>query len=203
MERMWYNGIVLEKPLDSLTFTAFDFETTGLNPAKDRIIEIGAVRVRGGVIGETFHTLVNPGIPIPPEATAIHGITDADVASQPLVAEVFPEFLEFISGTVLFAHNAPFDMRFLQQALRTHGLPDHRLPVLDTLTFARRVFPCRYSYSLQNLAAWLGLDAQNAHSALDDALVCARLFQICVIRSGGGSTLTIPDLRCEVQLPVR
>lgn len=193
---------MLDKPLDSITFTAFDFETTGLHPAKDRIVEIGAVRVRGGVIGETFHTLVNPGIPIPPDATAIHGITDADVASKPSIAEAFPDFLGFIAGTVLFAHNALFDMRFLQQVLRVHDLPDHALPVLDTLAFARRVFPGRYSYSLQNLAAWLGLDARAAHSALDDALVCARLFQICVIRSGDGASLTIPDLRCEVPLPV-
>src|SRR5262245_11712269 len=117
--------------LDEIPFVAFDTETTGLH-ASDRLVELGAVRFRGGLIEGEFVAVVNPGVPIPQGATAVHGIRDEDVAGRPRAAEVLPSFLSFIEGAALVGHNAPFDVRVLALELLRAGLrlPDN--PVLDT-----------------------------------------------------------------------
>ncbi len=163
-----------------MTFVAIDFETTGLYPTSDRICEFGAVRFHAGTIVGEFERLANPGIPISAEAAAVSGITDEKVANEPAVDEVVPEFVSFIGDAVIMAHNAPFDVGFLRAAVSSLGLGEISNPIVDTQTLAIKAFPKRKSYGLQNLAAELGLPPNRAHRALDDAIMCMRLFGQCV-----------------------
>lgn len=164
----------------SVTFVAFDFETTGLYPASDRIVEFGAVKFRGGQEVDRFERLANPGIPIAADAAAVSGISDGDVANEPPVDEVVPEFVAFLEDAVLMAHNAPFDLGFLRAAVQRLGHADIANTIIDTQLLAMKAFPRRKSYGLQNLAAELGLPPNRAHRAYDDAVMCMRLFGRCV-----------------------
>jgi DNA polymerase-3 subunit epsilon len=170
----------LSASVGDIQFVAFDFETTGLNSASDRIVEFGAVRFRGSQAMESFAELANPGMPIGPDAAAVSGISDAVVLKARPVAKVLPDFLDFIAGDILIAHNAPFDMGFLRAAVQEAGLGEVVNPVIDTQLLAIKAFPRRKSYGLQNLAAELGLPLNNAHRARDDAEMCMRLFLACV-----------------------
>ncbi|MFP4114199.1 MAG: PolC-type DNA polymerase III [Spirochaetota bacterium] len=167
-------------PVPSVTFAAIDFETTGLYPARDRIVEFGAVLFRGGEVLATFERLANPGIPIGADAAAVSGISDADVAKETPVGELVPEFVSFLGDAVVMAHNAPFDVGFLRAAIQALGGEDVRNTIIDTQLLAMKAFPKRRSYGLQNLATELGLPPNRAHRALDDAMMCMRLFQRCV-----------------------
>ena len=169
-------------------FTAFDIETTGLDSDQDRIVEFGAVKFdRQGPVAR-YSALINPGIPMPAAAGKVNGITDAMLAGQPPIEETMPDFLGFIANTVLLAHNAPFDTGFVNESLaRLHkkgGSPFRRLPnkTVDTLVLSRSVFQGYPGYSLQNLARSLGLQAENAHRALDDARLCMEIFIACATR---------------------
>ena len=161
-------------------FVAFDLETTGLAARLDRIVEIGAVRFsRHGTELDRFNQFVNPGCPMPPVAQAIHGISDAEVASAPFAREVLPDFLAFlgISGTTtLIAHNASFDAGFLGRELSRagHRLPDHR--VFDTLALARRRHPALRNHRLETLAEFFRLDRGRLHRALGDSLLAKDLW---------------------------
>lgn len=167
-------------PVASVTFVAFDFETTGLYPASDRIVEFGAVKFRAGEEIDRFERLANPGIPIGADAAAVSGISDADVAGEAPVADVLPEFVGFLEDAVLMAHNAPFDLGFLRAAVQRLGQADIGNTIIDTQVLAMKAFPRRKSYGLQNLAVELGLPPNRAHRACDDAIMCMRLFNRCV-----------------------
>ncbi len=186
-------------PVASVTFTAFDFETTGLYPATDRIVEFGAVRFCGPAIIASFERLANPGIPITPDAAAVSGIADADVATEPPVELVLPEFVSFLGDTVLLAHNAPFDLGFLRAAVESLGHGKVENPVVDTQALAIKAFPRRKSYGLQNLAAELRLPASRAHRALDDAMLCMRLFLRCVEELSFMGDLELSEVLTEVR----
>lgn len=168
-----------DQSVSEVPFVAFDFETTGLYPARDRIVEFGAVRFRDRTEEAAFDALVDPGIDISGEAGSVSGITPEMVKGKPGVAETLPGFLEFIDGAVLVAHNAEFDVGFLRAALQAAGHPDIKNPIIDTQALAQRAFPRLRSYSLQNLVAELALPAGNAHRALDDARMCMHLFSAC------------------------
>jgi DNA polymerase III epsilon subunit family exonuclease len=170
----------LDQPVAEIEFTAFDFETTGLTPGVDRIVEFGAARFRGGQIIATFGRLANPGIVISEEASAVSGITNAMVAGQPSVEKTLPEFIQFTGDTILLAHNAPFDLAFLRAALLDSGMTDVKNPIIDTQVLAKRAFPKQKSYSLQNLIAFLKIPPNTAHRAEDDAVMCMKLFHACV-----------------------
>lgn len=172
--------IDLDAPVDRLTFVAFDFETTGLYPATDRIVEFGAVRFRLGEELEGFSALANPGRPIHPDAAQVSGISDADVADKPPVADLLPQFVQFLGDDVLLAHNARFDAAFLRAELERAGLPTLRNPISDTQVLSQRAFPGRPSYALQALVEFLQIPANQAHRAQDDARQCMRLFAHCV-----------------------
>jgi DNA polymerase-3 subunit epsilon len=166
-------------------FTAFDTETTGLDNRRDRIVEIGAVKFnRQGELGR-YSSLVNPGIPMPAGAGKVNNITDAMLAGQPSIQEVLPAFLSFAAGTIVLAHNAPFDCGFVSSSLSRlydDGYVDSpTMPnrVADTLIMARRILPGRGRYNLQDITAELGMVAESAHRALDDARLCMELF-ICL-----------------------
>ena len=162
------------------TFTVFDTETTGLEPKSNRVVEAGAIRFDERGIISRFNVLINPGMPMPAEVTKINGITDSMLAKQPAAAIVLPDFLRFIGDSVLIAHNAQFDINFINEELARLGKPQLRNRVIDTLLFAREVFPGLPNYKLQTLATKFGINAIDAHRAEDDARVCMELFLVCV-----------------------
>ncbi len=166
-----------ERPLSTLAYTVFDTETTGLNPSGgDEIIQIGATRVVNGRLlrQESFEQLVDPGRDIPKAGAAIHGVTPDMVAGQPRIDDVFPAFHQFAQDTVLVAHNAAFDMKFLQAPARRTGLRLQQ-PVLDTLLLSAVVHPHQASHRLEAIAERFGITVLGRHTALGDALVTAEV----------------------------
>ncbi|MDF3853765.1 exonuclease domain-containing protein [Paracoccus sp. P2] len=164
--------------LERLSYTVFDTETTGLNPAQgDEIIQIGALRILNGKMlrGERFDQLVDPGREIPPESIPYHGIRPEMVQGQPRIAAVLPAFHAYAADTVLVGHNVAFDMRFLQMKEAATGLRFDQ-PVLDTLLLASIAQPHEPSHSLEAIAARLGVEITQRHNALSDALVTAEVF---------------------------
>ena len=157
-------------------FVAFDLETTGLSPQYDRIVEIGAVKFVDGRESVRFNALINPGVAMPPGASAVNGITDAMLQGQPSLEAVLPTFLDFITGAVLVAHNAQFDLGFVAAALRKLSKPVLPNDFVDTQPMSRRAWPGRQNYKLQSLALDLGVKALEAHRAEDDARVCMEVF---------------------------
>jgi DNA polymerase-3 subunit epsilon len=167
-----------DTPLADLIYTVFDTETTGLEPsAGDEIIQFGAVRIVNGRLlrHENIDQIVDPQRPLRPEGIPIHGITEEMVRGQPTIATVLPQFHAFCEGTVLVAHNAAFDMRFLQ--LKEEKL-DIRFthPVLDTLLLSAVIHPNQESHKLEAIAERLGITIIGRHTALGDAIVTAEVF---------------------------
>jgi DNA polymerase III subunit epsilon len=162
--------------LDETGFCVIDLETTGGSPGRSKITEIAAVRVRGFSCGETFSTLVDPGHPIPPVITAITSIDDAMVAGQPDIAEALPMLLDFCGDDVLVAHNAPFDLRFLNYERRRLLGSYFTQPWVDTLVLARRLLNGEVArHDLATLAAWAGTSTRPRHRALADAEATAEV----------------------------
>lgn len=168
-----------EQSVFDTTFTAIDFETTGLYPATDRIVEFGGVRFKDGTVIATFDALVDPGVSVTAETLAITGISNEMLAGKPGISETLPEFIGFIGESIIVAHNAGFDVGFLRAALQTAGLPDVKNPIIDTQLLAQKAFPGQRSYSLQNLVTFLKFPPNNAHRALDDSIMCMKLFEAC------------------------
>lgn len=182
--------------LRDATFVVVDLETTGGSPADAGITEIGAVKVcRGEVVGE-FATLVNPGIPIPPFIASLTGITNALVADSPRLAATLPSFLEFMRGSILVAHNAPYDIGFLKGACAQLGQPWPTPTVLDTARLARVVLHrdevrnCK----LSTLAAHFRTTVVPSHRAFDDARATADVFHALLERVGDFGVTTVEDL---------
>ncbi len=170
-------GDLSDMPLAKLTCVVFDTETTGLDPLRDELVQLGAVRVVNGRIlrGETFDALIDPGRPIPPESTKIHGITDEMVAGRPPAALVVARFAGFARDSVLVAHNAAFDLAFLRRFESEAGVRfDH--PVLDTLLLSAVLHEDIEDHSLDGIAGRLGIAVRARHSALGDALATAEVF---------------------------
>ncbi|MBP7606756.1 MAG: DNA polymerase III subunit epsilon, partial [Giesbergeria sp.] len=167
-----------DRPLLELTYTVFDTETTGLNPSGgDTIIQIGAARIVNGKLlrQESFEQLVDPGRTIPAETIPIHGIRQDMVDGQPRIEAVLPVFHAFAQDTVLVAHNAAFDMRFLQLQEKATGVA-FRQPVLDTLLLSAVVHPQQESHRLEAIAERLNVTVHGRHTALGDALVTAEIW---------------------------
>jgi len=175
-ERQDYES--LQNP--DLVFVAFDLETTGLSPQLDRIVEIGAVKFVDGKETARYGLLINPEMPMPPGAAAVNGITDDMLQGKPAIRDVLPEFLAFIEGCVLVAHNASFDLGFVNSAMGRLGKGRLSNDFVDTRVMAQRAFPGRPNYKLQTLALDLGVRSLDAHRAEDDARVCLELFQACL-----------------------
>ena len=182
---------------DTAAFIAFDTETTGLDPASGRIVEIGAVKFdRRGVIAR-YNVLINPEMPMPEEAGKVNGITDAMLKDKPLIAAVFPDFFDFIGTGVLVAHNAPFDINYVNSELKRSGKPPLSNKVVDTRIFAKEVFPGLSSYALQDLAVQFGITALEAHRAEDDARVCMELFEKILSRFLKNNPELVEKIRAE------
>lgn len=157
------------------TFICFDIETTGLSAARDKITEIGAVKVENGVITDTFSTFANPEMPIPQKITQLTGITDDMVKDAPSQSEAVGAFLEFAGGNVLVAHNAPFDTSFIAKACEDMGR-EYNYTSIDTVAISRAILTDIKNCKLDTVAKFLRLGDFNHHRATDDAEMLARIF---------------------------
>jgi DNA polymerase-3 subunit epsilon len=186
-------GALADAPLGELTYTVFDTETTGLEPsAGDEIIQIGATRIVAAKLRrqECFDQLVDPQRSLSAAGIAIHGIEPAALRGQPLIASVLPAFHAFAQDTVLVAHNAAFDMRFLQLKEAATGVRFEQ-PVLDTLLLSAVIHPQQESHRLEAIAERLGVPVLGRHTALGDAMVTAEVFlkMLPLLRALGITTL--------------
>lgn len=157
------------------TFICFDIETTGLSAARDKITEIGAVKVENGVITDTFSTFANPEMPIPQKITQLTGITDNMVKDAPSQSEAVGAFLEFAGDNVLVAHNAPFDTSFIAKACEDMGR-EYNYTSIDTVAISRAILTDIKNCKLDTVAKFLRLGDFNHHRATDDAEMLARIF---------------------------
>lgn len=190
-----------ERPLASLAYTVFDTETTGLSPSEgDQIIQVGATRIVNARLlrHESFEQLVDPGRSIPAAGIPIHGITPDMVAGKPRIVEVLAAFHAYAQDTVLVAHNAAFDMRFLQLQEQAAGVA-FRQPVLDTLLLSAVVHPNQPSHRLEDIAARFDIPVVGRHTALGDAIVTAEIFLRLLPLLAGMGIHTLRDAReaCE------
>ena len=157
------------------TYVVFDLETTGFSPIKDKIIEIGAVKVENGKITGKYSTFVNPKAPIPFQITQLTSITDEMVMEAPDIETILPEFLEFVGDAVLVAHNAGFDVGFIEQNCRYQDItPD--FTSVDTVALARILLPTLSKFKLNVVAKALNISQEHHHRAVDDARVTAEIF---------------------------
>ncbi|HEU0199929.1 MAG TPA: exonuclease domain-containing protein [Burkholderiaceae bacterium] len=177
-ERIESAGALMERRLSELTYTVFDTETTGLEPsAGDEIISIGAVRIVNGRLlkHEVFEQMVNPRRSITREAALVHGIDGRALLAEPTIEQVLPGFHRFCEETVLVAHNAAFDMRFLELKEAATGVRFAQ-PVLDTLLLSAVVHASLEDHNLDAVAQRLGVRVIGRHTALGDALVTGEVF---------------------------
>jgi DNA polymerase-3 subunit epsilon len=186
---------LLGTPLVDVTFVVVDLETTGGSPADCGITEIGAVKLRGGECLGTFQTLVNPGLPIPPQITYLTGITQAMVLPAPRIEAVLPSVLEFCRDAVVVGHNVRFDLGFLNAALTRAQRPRLANRFVDTCALARRLVrdevpDCR----LGTLATHFRVGHRPTHRALDDALATGEVLHALLERAGSLGILALDDL---------
>ena len=157
------------------TYVVFDLETTGFSSVKDKIIEIGAVKVENGEITDKYSTFVNPKIPIPFRITQLTSITDEMVMESPEIETILPQFLKFVGDAVLVAHNASFDVSFIEENCRQQGIePD--FTSVDTVGLARVLLPTLSKFKLNVVAKALNISQEHHHRAVDDARVTAEIY---------------------------
>jgi DNA polymerase III subunit alpha, Gram-positive type len=181
-----------ERPIAS-DIVVIDFETTGLNTAEDRIIEIGAVKIVNGILGERFSVLVNPEKRLSAKITEITGITDLMLRDAPPAVTALPQLMAFIGQSALAAHNAPFDCGILKSELKRLGT-DYHLPQIDTLEMARKLYPDIKTHRLGSVCKRLGVSLKDAHRAVNDAEATALCLQIMLAEMKARGALTMADL---------
>lgn len=160
-------------------YIAFDTETTGLNPSRDRIIELGAVLFENGKAIKKFETLINPGVIIPARVTAVNHITNNMIRTAPNEEEVYSQFAEFMKDvfneqTIICAHNAKFDMNFLSETLMRLGY-NANINYVDTLDFSRKKIIGLYNYKQDTVANYFDIVNEQAHRACSDAETCGKI----------------------------
>lgn len=181
--------------LSQVTFCVVDLETTGSSSSVGGITEIGAVKYQGGEEVSRFSTLINPGQPIPANIVMLTGISSSMVADAPRIEDVLEAFLDFVQGTVLVAHNARFDVGFLNAALERHGYDPLSNAVVDTVTLARRLVRSEVpNCKLSTLAAHFNFPHQPIHRAMDDVLATGDLLHYLIERAAAFGVFDIEDL---------
>lgn len=167
------------------SYVALDIETTGLNPAEDAIIEIGAVRVEKGTAVDSYQTFVNPGRPIPGRITQITGIDDGMVCNAPSIDKLIKDVIELTNGLPILGHNIIFDYSFLKKAASDCGMQFVRNGI-DTCKLARKILPDLPGKSLEYLCGYFGIDVRH-HRALEDAKTALLIYKkLCAINDIGG-----------------
>ena len=166
---------VLDQRIAATNFVVVDVETTGLSPRDGGITEIAMVKVRNGLVWEEYSTLVNPQMPISYEVISLTGINDEMVADAPTASEVAPIIAEFLGDGVFTAHNAPFDLGFVNSTLAKGNIGEIRNPVVCTVKLARRLLPNLYSKSLGPVTSKLGISNTHRHRAAGDAFATAQV----------------------------
>lgn len=186
----------LGAPLSDVTFACVDLETTGGSPTTSRITEIGAVKYRGGERVGTFRTLIDPGVPIPPFITSLTGIDRFLVRGAPEVRSILPSLIEFLRGAVFVAHNASFDLRFLNHDLFLAGYEPIPGPPVCTVKLARRVLGEDVrNVRLATLSTHFRTASRPEHRAWTDAQACAEVLHALLDLGGRLGILTLGDLR--------
>jgi DNA polymerase III epsilon subunit family exonuclease len=168
--------------LKELDFVVVDVEATGAKTPPNRLIELGAYRIRAGCIVDKFWSLVNPEIPIPRFVASLTGISNDMVREAPVFADVAPKWLDFVSDSVLVAHNAPFDTSFLNHEI-SRVYPGHRMvnPHLCTVRLSRRALPDLSNHRLETIASHFSIPIASRHRAGSDALATAEIFLLLLI----------------------
>jgi DNA polymerase-3 subunit epsilon len=182
-----------EMVLTELPILVLDTETTGLDVAKDRVVSVGGVRMQGLRIYPThiFDMLCDPGMPIPPRSTAIHGITDAMVAGAPAFADTAARVTAACRDMVVVGHNIGFDMAMIDREMKLAGLEWARPLTLDTLNLYAALRPRATKLDLETIAADLGVEVRGRHTALGDALMTAEIFRRLVPMLTGAGIVTL------------
>ncbi len=166
----------MRKDLLDGTFVVIDVETTGFDVNHAEVIDVGAVRVEGGIITESFSSLVDPGFFIPERIKELTGITNAMVIGSPKMEEVLPKLLSFIGDSVIVGHHVEQDIKFIDKYTRIYGVGKFRRPYICTLQLSKRLLPDLLKHSLKDLADYFGIGYSRLHRALDDASVTAQVF---------------------------
>ena len=182
-----------DKRLLDTPIVVLDFETTGLDTRNDRIIEIGAVRLSSGQVTDSLSVLVNPEQILKPKITEITGITDQMLRDQPPITQALPQLIEFIGDCPIAAHNADFDYNILQSELHRQGLT-REYTVIDTLTFARKLYPDMKTHKLGVVCKRLGVSLKNAHRAVHDAEATAKCLQQMLGETRKRGAVTLADI---------
>jgi len=184
-------------PLALLPATVLDCETTGLDPARDRVVSLAALRFAGSArtAHVTLDMLVDPGVPIPPRSTAIHGITDAMVASAPVFRDASRRLVPLLRGAVLVGHAIAFDRMVLARESRRAALPWRDPPVLCTRELAAALLPLHAGLELEDLARRFDIEIVGRHTALGDVLATARLFDILLRQAEAAGASSLGALR--------
>lgn len=157
-------------------FTVLDIETTGLNAARDKIIEIAALRVRSGKIVAEYSTLINPCCAINPWISGLTGITNEMVASAPTISEVIFSAREFIGSDIILGHNVSFDIGFIYNACANNCAPALFNDYVDTLRISRRVLPNLPHHRLKDLVEYFNITVENAHRAAEDCIATLKCY---------------------------
>ncbi len=155
------------------TYTVIDIETTGIGE-KHRIVELAGVKFSNNKVVDVFDTYVDPGMPIPPYATAVHGIRDADVADAPTIREVMPYFCKFIGNSDIVGHNVRFDLDFLIRNGMELNLQERH--IFDTLSLSRKYVIDAPNHKLETMIRWFNINTDKRHRAKDDSIATGELF---------------------------
>jgi DNA polymerase III epsilon subunit len=161
-------------------FVVIDVETTGLAPLEDRVVEVGAIRLVGGKEEARYHSMIQPGRPMPEAARSKNGITDEMLKDAPTFDKIAAELRKFMAGSVLVAQNAEFDVAFLNAEFGRAGMSKLALPALDTILLARKVKPGLPTYNLDNLAYHFKVKFNQRHRSIGDCEVTGVIFWQCV-----------------------
>ncbi|MGE4571474.1 MAG: PolC-type DNA polymerase III [Candidatus Izemoplasmatales bacterium] len=165
-----------QRLLSEATYVIFDIETTGLSLNHDELIEIGAVKVKNGAILGEFGELINPGINITPFTTKLTGITQSMLTGKRTIKPVLQDFYEFSKNCILIAHNAEFDLGFLDHNYKKYGITNHINPSIDTLNLAKALIPERTRYGLDALSKYFKVRLEQHHRAVNDAKATNEIF---------------------------
>ena len=189
--------------IEDTTFVVFDLETFGLNSHKNEIIEIGAIKLKGTRIVDTFSSFVNPNKIIPKRISELTHITQDMVDNAPAIEDVLPKFLEFTKDAVMVAHNSAFDMGFIRRDAKKYMGIDYKPPIIDTLQMARDLYPDLKGYNLDRLNKIFKLSLENHHRAIDDAQSTAKLFIMFLEKYIENGVVNVEDMNGAFPLNIQ